>query len=131
MQMGANQYFVDYLQDFELKLSQCSGTGWLDFNKITYLNTGINATLRFLLLNKTMSDNNHEKWVSKVKNFAGRLENTPEYRPKSCSGKKTWYIPQNGNNSQPTFGKVQSNYQLSLDANGDTNMGGISSLPAL
>lgn len=86
MRMGENQFFIDYLQDFELKVSQCGGS-WSDNNKIMHLDTGLNSRLRLLLLSKSLPDDDYLKWVSKVKAVAGRLENTPNYRPKGCSGK--------------------------------------------
>lgn len=49
MRMGYNQYFVDFLQEFELKLSQCGVTKWDDYRKISILETGIKSSLRDLL----------------------------------------------------------------------------------
>ena len=131
MRMGQNQYFTDFLQDFELKLSQCGGIDWSDCNKIIYLDTGINAKLRQLLLNKSLPDDDYLKWVNKVKAVAGRLENTPSYRPNGCSGKNTYYIPQNGSMPYPVNTHINSSHNAILDADGDTKMSGIKSLQVL
>ncbi|KAI0996563.1 hypothetical protein K3495_g11619 [Podosphaera aphanis] len=131
MRMGANQYFSDYLQDFELKLSQSGKTHLDDGTKISQLDTGINATLRQLLLTKSLPENDYQKWVSKVKIIAGRLENTPAYRPNGCSGKRTFYIPQNGSKHFSSPESSRYNQESILDSDGDTKMGGVSSLQVL
>lgn len=59
MRMGSSQYFVDYLQDFELKVAQCRGMS--DSSKIMHLHTGINSRLRLLLLSKSLPDDNYLK----------------------------------------------------------------------
>ncbi|KAI0994750.1 hypothetical protein K3495_g13429 [Podosphaera aphanis] len=88
MRMGANQYFTDFFQEYELKLSQCGGTEWTDSTKIMHLEIGIKAPLRQLLMNKNLPDDDYTKWATKVKRVAGRLQNSPSYRPHGCSGKK-------------------------------------------
>lgn len=50
MRMGKNQLFVDFLQDFELKITQCNCSHWSDDSKISLLESGINHTLRNILL---------------------------------------------------------------------------------
>ncbi|KAI0996106.1 hypothetical protein K3495_g12075 [Podosphaera aphanis] len=131
MRMGANQYFSDYLQDFEFKLSQSGKTHLDDGTKISQLDTGINATLRQLLLTKSLPENDYQKWVSKVKIIAGRLENTPTYRPNGCSGKRTFYIPQNGSKHIFTPESSRSSQESLIDSDGDTKMGGVGSLQVL
>ncbi|CAD6499368.1 BgTH12-03485 [Blumeria graminis f. sp. triticale] len=81
MQMGATQYFVDYLQEYELKISQCGKTGWTDEYKIMHLEIAINALLCQLLMNKNLPEDNYAKWISKVQSISGRLENSPSYWP--------------------------------------------------
>ena len=53
MRMGFNQLFIDFLQDFELKVSQCDCIHWSDDMKISLLENAINSTLRNLLLSKS------------------------------------------------------------------------------
>lgn len=79
MKMGSSQYFSDFLQDLEIKLSQCGGTKSDDESKISLLETAINAPLRQLLLNKSLPTDDYQKWISKVRIVAARLENTPSY----------------------------------------------------
>lgn len=128
MRMGSSQFFVDHLQDFELKVAQCGGMS--DSSKIMHLDTGINAKLRLLLLSKSLPDDNYLKWVNKVKAVAGRLENTQSYRTAGGIGKNTWYVPQNGAATFMSNG-TKSNHQPILDADGDTRIGGIDSIQAL
>ena len=59
MRMGPNQYFLDFLQDFELKLSQCGNESYTDEAKIALLENGINETLSNLLLNKSLPDDDY------------------------------------------------------------------------
>lgn len=54
MRMGQAQYFVDYLQDFELKLAQCGGLNWSSSAKILHLETGINEELKRQLVSKSL-----------------------------------------------------------------------------
>lgn len=79
MRMGAHQMFSDFLQDFEIKLSQCGGQNIDDETKIYQLETAINVRLRDLLLSKSLPTNDYQKWVSTVRAVVGRLENTPSY----------------------------------------------------
>ncbi|KAI1005870.1 hypothetical protein K3495_g2354 [Podosphaera aphanis] len=125
MRMGANQYFPDYLEDFELKQSHCGKTHLDDGTKISKLDTRISATLRQLLLTKSLPENNHQKWVSKVKIIAGRLENTPAYRPNDCPGKRTFYIPQNRWKHFSAPESSRSNQEGLLDSDEDTKMGSV------
>lgn len=48
--MSENQFFVNYLKDFETKMSLCGGS-WSEKNKIMNLDTGLNLRLRLLRLN--------------------------------------------------------------------------------
>ncbi|KAI0991360.1 hypothetical protein K3495_g16827, partial [Podosphaera aphanis] len=131
MRMGPTQYFVDYLQEYEFKISQCGKTGWTDEYKIMHLEIAINAPLRQLLMNKNLPEDDYAKWVSKVKRISGRLENSPSYRPRGSSGSKTWYVAHNGSNPQVASPALPSSQQPSLDADGDTKMGGVNALQVL
>ena len=131
MRMGANQYFTDYLQDFELKLSQSGKTGLDDSTKISQLDTGINSSLRQLLLNKTLPEADYHKWVTKVRAIAGRLENTPSYRPTGCTGKNTFYIPQNGQRYYSTVESPRIYHEPIIDGDGDTKMSNVNKIQAL
>lgn len=125
MRMGTNQYFHDFLQDFELKISQCGSSGYTDEMKISLLETAINPSLTNLLLNKSLPDNDYPRWISKVKRVAGRLENTPSYCPKGYSGKRTWYLQQNFSSNHFTPGNSTVVSRPVVDADGDTRMGGV------
>ncbi|KAI1008181.1 hypothetical protein K3495_g65 [Podosphaera aphanis] len=131
MRMGPTQYFVDYLQEYEFKISQCGRTGWTDEYKIKYLEIAINAPLRQLLMNKNLPEDDYAKWVSKVKRISGRLENSPSYRPRGSSGSKTWYVAHNGSNTKVASPTPISNQQPNLDADGDTRMSGVNALQVL
>lgn len=93
MRMGKNQLFVDFLQDFELKITQCNCSHWPDDSKISLLESGINHTLRNILLSKSLPEDDYTKWVSKVKRVAGRLENSLSYQQKGRSEKKLGTCP--------------------------------------
>jgi hypothetical protein len=90
MRMGDAQKFDDFLQDFEFKLSQCGGLEWADRDKIIRLNTAINAKLSDKLISVELPDDSYSKWVKRVRNVAGRLQNHPDY--KNGSHTKTWYV---------------------------------------
>ncbi|KAI0996406.1 hypothetical protein K3495_g11774 [Podosphaera aphanis] len=98
-----------------------------DDMKISLLENSLNRPLNRLLLNKSLPEDDYDKWISKVKRVAGRLENTPEYRPKGCSGIKTWYLPLK--TSQGGFAPKTSSRAShpELDADGDTKMGDVTS----
>lgn len=129
MRMGATQYFVDFLQDYEFRLSQCDGLGWADGLKIIHLNIGINSTLRDKLVTKSLPDDDYVKWIKKVKDVSGRLESLSTYRQKGSTQTKTWFLSQNGAKSQlPHDNKVTSSPVPKLDAQGDTQMSGVNAL---
>jgi hypothetical protein len=128
MRMGATQYFADYLQDFEFKLSLCDGLGWPDRTKIIYLNTSINSKLKEKLVSKSLPDDDYTKWTKKVSDVASRLENLPLYRSKDSTTTKTWYLSPvgcGGKLSQDTLGPENA---PKVDADGDTPMIGMSGL---
>ncbi|KAI0991269.1 hypothetical protein K3495_g16918, partial [Podosphaera aphanis] len=131
MRMGSSQYFSDFLTEFEIKLSQCGGTQRDDESKISLLETAINAPLPQLLLSKSMPTDDYQKWVSKVRVVAARLENTPSYRPSGSTGRKTWYIPQNGSASNFIPENPKDRAGPSIDADGDTKMSGINAMKSL
>ncbi|KAI1006398.1 hypothetical protein K3495_g1823 [Podosphaera aphanis] len=131
MRMGSCQYFSDFLTEFEIKLSQCGGTRRDDESKISLLETAINAPLRQLLLSKSMPTDDYQKWVSKVRVVAARLENTPSYRPSGSAGRKTWYLPQNGSASFFISKNSKDKAGPSLDSDGDTKVGGINAMKSL
>ncbi|KAI1001983.1 hypothetical protein K3495_g6221 [Podosphaera aphanis] len=98
-----------------------------DDMKISLLEKSLNRSLKMLLLNKSLPEDDYDRWISKVKRVAGRLENTLECRAKGCSGIKTWYLPLNtsqGNFAPETPSRAS---HPELDADGDTKMGGVNS----
>ncbi|KAI1000302.1 hypothetical protein K3495_g7893 [Podosphaera aphanis] len=127
MRMGPNQYFCDFLLDFQMKLSQCGGTEWPDSSKIMKLNSSINDYLSDCLVSKDLPDDDFELWVSIVKRVAGRLEKRPSYRPKGCTGKKTWYLS-HVQTRLYSDEKNQLGTSSKIDADGDTLMGGINTI---
>jgi hypothetical protein len=128
MRMGVTQYFADYLQDFEFKLSQCDGLGWPDRTRIIYLNNSINSKLREKLVSKSLPDDDYPKWTRKVQDVASRLESLPSYRPKGSTNTKTWYLGQ-GSNGRHAQDSEQSETQTpKVDHDGDTLMTGVSGL---
>ncbi|KAI1003753.1 hypothetical protein K3495_g4454 [Podosphaera aphanis] len=100
-----------------------------DEDKIWNLSVVINSTLQQYLVFKNLPDNDYLKWVTKVRRVAGCLESLPSYRPKGCSGTKTWNLPQNGILSSPMFDNQIP--APKLDADGDTKMGGVNAIKAL
>ncbi|KAI0994023.1 hypothetical protein K3495_g14160 [Podosphaera aphanis] len=128
MRMGSNQLFVDFLQDFELKLSQCDCTHWSDDMKISLLENGINSSLRHFLPSKSLPDDDYLKWISKVKRVSGLLKNTSAYRPQGCSGKRTWYLSQVGAPNNVVIEGSKMGSSPGIDADGDTKMGGMNAL---
>ncbi|SZF04618.1 unnamed protein product [Blumeria hordei] len=114
MRMGENQYFSDYVHEYELRLLQCGGTNWSDRTKIIFLEIGINEPLGSLLLKNPPRTNNYKKWITSVKKMANQLEKMPLYRPRKCAGKKTWFIehvevePQKIPRSTSTPGSISS-----------------------
>lgn len=125
MRQGTHQYFADYLQDFEYKLAQCQGMNWPSRVKIMNLNTGINAVLKDRLVTVTLSKENYNDWVLTVKIIAERLENLPSYRPKGATKTKTWFL-----NHPGTKTTYYQQPEHSVDADGDTSMGGINGIAA-
>ena len=127
MRMGATQFFADYLQDFEFKLSQCDGLGWPDRTKNIYLNTSINDKLKEKLVSKSLPDDDYAKWTHKVQDVASRLENLPSYRLKGSTTTKTWYLGQR-NNGKLAQDTPEPNNTPRVDSDGDTIMTGASRL---
>ena len=127
MRQGSNQYFADFLQDFEYKLQQCGGTNWAGSAKIMQLNASINTSLKAALVTVDLTDDDYDLWKARVTLVASRLEALPTYRPKGATHTKTWYTGSGGagRSNQSAEGQKQS---PRLDADGDTIMGGVNAL---
>ena len=127
MRQGNNQFFTDFLQDFEYKLQQCGGSEWACSAKIMQLNASINTPLRTALVTVDLPDDNYDHWKTKVTAVAGRLEGLSGYRPKGATHTKTWYTGTSGGGrvAQSTVDQGQTHR---VDADGDTFMGGVNAL---
>jgi hypothetical protein len=131
MRQGSAQAFSEYLQDFELLLQKCGGLEWAPRSKIIHLNTGINPKLRAALVSKTMPDDDYDKWVTKARIVAGRLEDLPNYREGRGATYNTQYIGSQftaapHTSSAPAGPSAQG--PGTVDATGDTIMGGMNGL---
>ena len=80
MRIGSDQYFVDFLQNFEYKLAQYNGLAWPDNAKIIRLNSAINAKLADALITVDLPDDNYMNWVQKVKRISEQLKAKEGYR---------------------------------------------------
>lgn len=127
MRQGSQQYFHDFLQDFEHKLTQCGGDTWGSAAKVIYLNAGIYDTLRDALIPaKLPSYNDYARWVAEVYEVASKLEARSGYQPKGSRATKSWFEVRPGTNptSAREFTKTQT------DSDGDTLMSGVNALLA-
>lgn len=74
MEQGANQYFADFLQDFEHRLAQCDEVYTIT-GKTMQLKASINGKLRRALIGvKLPPVENYDEWVSEVREVALDLE---------------------------------------------------------
>lgn len=131
MRMGENQYFSDYVHEYELRLLQCGGTNWSDRTKIIFLDIGINEPLGSLLLKNPLRTNNYKKWVIAVKKMASQLEKMPSYRPRKCAGKKTWFIEHVETEPQKIPRTTLTPSRISPFAIENVEMGNLSSIKML
>ncbi|KAI0995338.1 hypothetical protein K3495_g12844 [Podosphaera aphanis] len=93
MTQGAHQYFKDFVEDFEYKLSQCGGDDWDSFTKIAILDAKLNPALQKCLTPVNRPDEwNYSQWVGRLKEIAARLETRPQYRPNDAAEVNTYYL---------------------------------------
>lgn len=127
MRQGSQQYFRDFLRDFEYKLSQCGGNNIGSVGKLIHLNACINETLqRALVYVKLPPFDNYSAWVTEVGEVAGKLEALPNYRPKGAKYTKTWYTSDTPISTLQFSASESSN----RDSDGDTIMGGTNTMLA-
>ncbi|KAL5596442.1 uncharacterized protein BROUX77_007126 [Berkeleyomyces rouxiae] len=95
MRMGEAQTFNAFLQDYEYSLSACGGWHWPDRCKILFIDAALNDTLQYHLTPKKLPDDDYNKWVTKVRTIAGRVECLPQYEARYREGSSsTWYVQQ-------------------------------------
>ena len=130
MRQGGQQFFTDFLQDFEYTLQQCGGSGWPDHAKLSYLNAGINTTLQTALITADLPEDNYAQWKKRVAVMAGRLESLPSYRPKGATHTKTWHVGGGSSSGKSHLIATDPVQGQRVDAEGDTQMGGINAIVA-
>lgn len=93
MTQGAHQYFKDFIEDFETKLSQCGGDDWDSFTKIAMLDAKLNPALQKYLIPVTRPEEwDYSQWVERLKEISARLEVRQHYRPNEVAETNTHYM---------------------------------------
>lgn len=129
IRMGKTQSFVDFLQDFEYRLSLCSNLGWNDQMKTIMLHERLNDRLKETLLPADLPEDNFDRWVDKVKGISSRLERIGGYRSADGTGSKTWFV-RSGTRGADSYAASQAG-RPSTDADGDVRMAGVNALSSL
>ncbi|RKF58480.1 putative eka-like protein [Erysiphe neolycopersici] len=129
MRQGHNQYFEDFLRDFEGQYSLCDVNTWGPTGKIALVHTAINEQLREALVGIDLSIRmGYKAWIAKVKQVAIQLQALQKYRPRGATNTKTWYISGQGT-VVPQVANIDREDAV-LDAEGDTKMGGLNAIVA-
>lgn len=127
MRQGHNQYFEDFLRDFESQCSLCDVNIWGPTGKIALVHTAINEQLREALVGIDLSIKmGYKAWIARVKQVAIQLQALQKYRPKGATHIKTWYISGQGT-VVPQLAEIVRKDTV-LDSKGDTKMSGINAI---
>lgn len=117
MKQGFREVFGEFIQRYELKLSQCGGNKWDSLMKIVHLNNGLNDELEKALIGIDMPPlDNYIQWRDKVREVAERLE-SHKYRTQTT---QTQISPMTSSTSILN--------SSTKDAEGDTPMTGVNAL---
>ncbi|KAI1001359.1 hypothetical protein K3495_g6844, partial [Podosphaera aphanis] len=130
MRQGENQFFEDFIQDFENQLARCDGENWSSSPKLIFVHAAINEKLRAALVGKKLTlSMGYESWVSRVRQIAAQVEAMNSYRPNSSKLQTgTFFIPGRGT-IIPHLSNSIAKQPLS-DPDGDTIMSGVNALTA-
>ena len=128
MRQGDHQYFEDFLQDFEYKLSLCEGDSFGSAAKLILLHAAINDQTRDALIGNDITlAMGYEAYIDKVRLIASQIQARHKYRPKgTILQPKTVLVV--GNTPQNQLVQPFEDHQI--DGNGDTKMTGINAMAA-
>lgn len=86
MEQGENQFFADFLLEFEYRISQCGEGAFTELGKAMTLKLALNNKLRTAFVGvKLPPPENYDDWVEGVKEVALELEGLSSYQPKGVS----------------------------------------------
>ncbi|RKF64086.1 hypothetical protein OnM2_021105 [Erysiphe neolycopersici] len=116
MEQGHNQLFLDFLKDFEYRISPCR-EAFTPLGKSIQLKASLNSRLRRALVGLDMPPlEDYDAWVRKVTKVALDLEGLNDYRPVNAKYTTT-------NIGSPKGISTPVEKKVRLDADGDVIMG--------
>lgn len=123
MEQGYNQFFLDFLKDFEYRIAPCR-EAFTPLGKSIQLKASLNSRLRRALVGvKLPPPENYEAWVGGVAEVAADLEGLNDYRPKNAK----YTITKIG---APKGVRLPEEYKSNYDEDGDYKMGESNALMA-
>ncbi|KAI0993518.1 hypothetical protein K3495_g14666 [Podosphaera aphanis] len=130
MEQGNNQYFGDFVLDFEYRVSQCGEEAFTPLGKTLTLKAALNNRFRTALVGvKLPSPKDYDDWVDAVKEVALDLEALANYRPKGASQTGTKLGAPKSGLGQASIGHTPRD-RPAVDAEGDVVMGGTNAILA-
>ena len=126
MEQGENQFFADFLQDFEYRVAQSGGNeAFTQLGKTMTLKAALNNKLRISLVGvKLPPPERHHDWVEEVKEVALELEGLANYRPRGAAQTMTKLGA-----PKSRVGHITPSRQT-VDAEGDIRMSGTNAIIA-
>lgn len=128
MEQGQNQYFHDFLKDFERKVAMSGGNEiYTPAMKTMQLKASLNSRLRRALVGvKLPPVHKYSEWVAEVKGVAAEIESFADYRQRGSRLTMTKIGPPKCGSAQQSFVPEEE----IVDAEGDTLMTGTNAILA-